>query len=109
MDGWMTSGDARASSSMETATQIGLTIVRSQPSMSPIRGDVKKKSSPFPLRREVDVVACIQPNLSSGEAVGALRIPDRQSQLMVSTRRFHDAMVVRRLRFRKLRKQEGWL
>jgi hypothetical protein len=69
----------------------------------------QENSSPFPLRREVDVVACIQPNLSSGEAVGALRIPDRQSQLMVSTRRFHDAMVVRRLRFRKLRKQEGWL
>src|SRR5271156_405830 len=103
--------------------------------MSPIRGDVKKNSSP-PLRREMNVVACIQPNLSSGEAVGAPRIPDRPSQLMVaciqpnlrsgeavgapripdrpsqlmvSTRRFHDAMVVRRLRFRKLRKQEGWL
>jgi hypothetical protein len=75
--------------------------------MRPIRGDVKKNSSP-PLRREMNV-ACIQPNLSSGEAVGAPRIPDRPSQLMVSTRRFHDAMVVRRLRFRKLRKQEGWL
>ena len=30
-------------------------------SMSPIRGDVKKNSSPFPLQREIDVVACIQP------------------------------------------------
>ena len=69
----------------------------------------QEKFFPLPLRREVDVVACIQPNLSSGEAVGAPRIPDRPSQLMVSTRRFHDAMVVRRLRFRKLRKQEGWL
>ena len=41
----------------------------------------------------MDVVACIQPHLSSGEAVGVTRIPDRPNQLMVSTRRFHDAMV----------------
>ena len=34
----------------------------------------------LPLREETDVVvACIQPNLSSGEAVGSPRIPDRPS------------------------------
>ena len=30
-------------------------------------------------------------------------------QLAVCTRRFHDAMVIRRLRFWKLRKQTRWL
>ena len=68
----------------------------------------QEKFFPLPLRREMAVVACIQPNLSSGEAVGSLRIPDRPSQLAFSTRRFHDAMVVRRLRLWKLRKQERW-
>ena len=43
----------------------------------PIRWDVKKNSSPFPRRREIDVVACIQP----------------KPVWMVSTRRFHDAML----------------
>src|SRR5271163_3996159 len=37
----------------------------------------QEKSLSLPLREETDVVACIQPNLSSGEAVGAPRIPDR--------------------------------
>jgi hypothetical protein len=46
-------------------------------SMSPMRGDVKKILLP-PLREETDVVvACIQPNLSSGEVVGSPRIPDK--------------------------------
>jgi len=45
--------------------------------MSPMRGDVKKILLP-PLREETDVVvACIQPNLSSGEVVGSPRIPDK--------------------------------
>jgi hypothetical protein len=55
---------------------------------------MSRKNLPLPLRREVDVVGCIQPYLSSGEAVGAPRISDRPSQLAVRTRRFHDAMVV---------------
>jgi hypothetical protein len=42
-----------------------------------MRGDVKKILLP-PLREETDVVvACIQPNLSSGEVVGSPRIPDK--------------------------------
>src|SRR6201994_1590501 len=54
--------------------------------MSPIRGDVlsegmsRKKSSPVsPRERCCAVVACIQPNLSSGGAVGSPRIPDTPS------------------------------
>jgi hypothetical protein len=43
-------------------------------SMSPIRGDVKKNSSPSSPRGD-----CIQPNLSSGEAVGTPHLPDRPS------------------------------
>jgi hypothetical protein len=49
--------------------------------MSPIRGDVKKKFFPFLSEETDDVVACIQPSLSSGEAVGSPRIPDRPSSL----------------------------
>ena len=45
--------------------------------MNPIRGDVKKKFSPI-LSERRRVVACIQPNLSSGEAVGSLRIPHKR-------------------------------
>ena len=75
--------------------------------MSPIRGDVKEKF--FPFLSDGDGCALHPAHLSSGEAVGLPRIPDRPSETAVSTRRFHDAMVVRRLRFRKLRKQEGWL
>jgi len=46
----------------------------------------------------MDVVACIQPRLSPGgvlvsAALGLSRIPARPTQLMVPTRRFHDAMV----------------
>ena len=47
--------------------------------MSPIRGDVKKEIFLSLSERRGDVVACIQPNLSSGEAVGSPRIPDRPS------------------------------
>src|ERR1700758_2425794 len=53
--------------------------------------------------------SCIRPNLSSGEAAGSPRIPDRPGSLAVRTRRFHDARVIRRLRFWKLRKQTRWL
>jgi hypothetical protein len=53
------------------------------------------------------MVACIQPNLSSGEAVGSWRIPDTK-QLAVCTRRFHDAMVIRRLRFWNASKRVGF-
>jgi hypothetical protein len=77
-------------------------------SMSPIRGDVKKEFSSF-LSERRQMVACIQPNLSSGEAGGSPRIPDRPGSLAVRTGRFHDAMVIRRLRFWKLRKQTRWL
>ena len=49
--------------------------------MSPIRGDVKRKFFPFLSEETDDGVACIQPSLSSGEAVGSLRIPDRPSSL----------------------------
>src|SRR5580692_10320274 len=59
--------------------------------MSPIRGDVKKKFFPLLSERRGDVVACIQPNLSSGEAVGSPRIPGQTGQLAVSIRWFHDA------------------
>src|SRR6266567_7607955 len=78
---------------------------KSDGSMSPMRADVKEKFFPLSLRREMD---CIQPDLRSGEALGSRRARDRPSQSADSTRRFHDAMV-RRLRFRKLRKQTGWL
>ena len=77
------------------------TLIDLNSSMSPIRGDVKKKISPVPLR-ERRMEACIQPSLSSGEAVGSPRIPDRPSSFAVCTRRFHDAKVIRRLRFWKL-------
>jgi hypothetical protein len=76
-------------------------------SMSPIRGDVKEKFLPF--LSDGDGCGLHAAHLSSGEAVGLPRIPDRPSETAVSTRRFHDAMVVRRLRFRKLRKQARWL
>src|SRR5271170_3058304 len=39
----------------------------------------RKKFSPFSPRETGDAVACIQPNLNSGEAVGSRRIPDRPS------------------------------
>jgi hypothetical protein len=52
-------------------------------------------------------VACIQPNLSSGEAVDSRRIPDTK-QLAVRTRRFHYAMVMRRLRFWNASKRVGF-
>jgi hypothetical protein len=53
-------------------------------SMSPIRGECQEKILLPPLREETDVVvACIQPNLSSGEAVGSPRIPDKTKQLAV--------------------------
>ena len=49
--------------------------------MSPMRGDVKKILLP-PLREETDVVvACIQPDLSSGEVVGRRVLRTRPSSL----------------------------
>jgi hypothetical protein len=52
--------------------------------MSPIRGECQEKILLPPLQEETDVVvACIQPNLSSGEAVGSPRIPDKTKQLAV--------------------------
>src|SRR5260370_40389534 len=72
-----------------------------------MRADVKEIFFPLPFRREMDVAICIQLDLRSGEALGSRRARDRPRQSAVSTRRFHDAMV-RRLRFRKLRKQTGW-
>jgi hypothetical protein len=48
-----------------------------------------------------------QPDRRSGEVLASRCGPGRPRQSAVSTRRFHDAMVVRRLRFRKLRKQTG--
>jgi hypothetical protein len=40
-------------------------------SMSPMRGDVKEKFFPLPLRVEIDVATCIQPDLRSEEALGS--------------------------------------
>ena len=40
-------------------------------SMSPMRGDVKEKFFPLPLRGEIDVATCIQPDLRSEEALGS--------------------------------------
>jgi hypothetical protein len=37
--------------------------------MSTMRGDVKERISLRPLREGMDVVICIQPDLSSGEAL----------------------------------------
>ncbi len=39
------------------------------------------------------MVASIQPNLSSGEAAGSPRIPDRPGSWLFVTRRFHDARI----------------
>jgi hypothetical protein len=76
--------------------------------MSPIRGDVKKKFSPFPLREETD--GGLHPAESQfWRGCGLAAYSGQTGQLAVCTRRFHDAMVVRRLRFWKLRKQTGWL
>ena len=68
---------AAAQSASMTVAETGSTLIyplfnESYQRGCPIRGDVKKNSSP-PLRREMNVVACIQPNLSSGEAVWARR------------------------------------
>jgi hypothetical protein len=60
--------------------------------MSPYKRDVKKKL--FPFLSEGDGVACIQPNLSSGEAVSLAAYSRGTRQLTVFTRPFHDAMVV---------------
>jgi hypothetical protein len=74
----------------------------------PIRGDVKKKFSPFPLREETD--GGLHPAESQfWRGCGLAAYSGQTGQLAVCTRRFHDAMVVRRLRFWKLRKQTGWL
>jgi hypothetical protein len=77
-------------------------------SMRPIRGDVKK-TLPFPLRRETDVAACIQPDLYFGEGFFARVLQTDRGQFAVSTRRFQDAIMVQRRRLRKLRKQAQWL
>ena len=45
------------------------------------------------------MVACIQPNLSSGEVVGSRCIPDKPGSWRFELDSFHDALVVRRLRF----------
>src|SRR5262249_45403991 len=49
------------------------------------------KNSPPPLRGNMDVVACIQPYLGRG---GVWVLATRPTQLVVSTRRFHDAIVL---------------
>jgi hypothetical protein len=36
-----------------------------------MRGDVKEKFFPLPLRGETDVATCIQPDLRSEEALGS--------------------------------------
>jgi len=65
-------------------------------STSPMRGDVKKKISPL-LSERRRMVAFIQPDLRSGEALCSRRASDRPRRSGVSARRFHDSMV-RRLR-----------
>ncbi len=42
----------------------------------------------------MDVVACIQPRLSPGGVLVLAVLAARPTQLIVSTRRFHDAMVL---------------
>jgi hypothetical protein len=74
--------------------------------MSPIRGDVKKKFFSLLSVREGDVVAYIQPHLQS-EKFFAACTPDRPQPVDGFSRWFHEARVVQRLRFRKLRKQNG--
>ena len=60
----------------------------------PIKGDVKEKNSPPPLRGDMDVVACIQPRLSPGGVLVLATSVARPTQLMVPTRRLHNAMVL---------------
>jgi hypothetical protein len=77
-------------------------------SMSPIRGDVKKKILPLPLREGTD--GGLHPAESQfRRGCGLAAYSGQARQLAVCTRQFHDAMVVRRLRFWKLRKQTRWL
>jgi hypothetical protein len=74
----------------------------------PIRGDVKKKILPLPLREGTD--GGLHPAESQfRRGCGLAAYSGQARQLAVCTRQFHDAMVVRRLRFWKLRKQTGWL
>jgi len=59
----------------------------------------QEKSFPPPLRGDMDVLLCIQPCLGPGRGFGVVvlgspRIPARPTQLMIPTRRFHDAMVL---------------
>src|ERR1700677_4216705 len=65
------------------------------PTSRPIKGDVKRKILPLPLRGNMDVVACIQSHLRPGGVVLVLAASvARPTRLMAPTRGFHDAMVV---------------
>jgi hypothetical protein len=83
-------------------------------SMSPIRGDVKKKLFPFLFERRRMLWLASSP-ISVQERLWARRVIRTDQAVcglystVVCTRRFHDAMVIRRLRFWKLRKQMRWL
>lgn len=77
--------------------------------MSPMRGDVKERISPRPLREVMDVVICIQPDLMrSGEALCSRHASHRPRQSTESMRRFHNLMV-RRLRSGGYASNPGWL
>jgi hypothetical protein len=77
----------------------------------PMKEDVKKKILPPPLAGDVDVVTCIQPRLLPKGGFwfgrfGSPRLPAAsQPQLLVPTRRFHEAVALDAIRLPKLRKQ----
>ena len=72
----------------------------------PIKEDVKKKILPPPLGGDVSVVTCIQPRLIPRGVVGLAALDRRafqrrcQPQLLVPTRRFHEAVVLDAIRLR---------
>jgi hypothetical protein len=74
-----------------------------------MRGDVKKKVLSSVSERDVLCsFSCIQP-ISFLRSCGLSALSGQAKQLADFTRRFHDAMLIRRLRFWKLRKQGRWL
>jgi hypothetical protein len=78
--------------------------------MSPIRGDVKKKVFSCLSEREVLCCCGLHPAQSQfWRGCGLAAHSGHAKQLAACTRWVHDAMVIRRLRFWKLRKQTRWL
>ena len=102
------SGQISASSEETKSSQSKRLFIRIPIFQCPIRGDVKKKSSPSSPRGRR--MLCLHPAQSQfRRGCGLAAYSGQTKQLAVCTRRFHDAMVIRRLRFWKLRKQPRWL